>query len=179
MRDVVRRRAKPSPQPSPRGRGGQSGAPHEHQDAQSHEGGAVGHPDVARDLTLEDPRCVLQIIRRHYARYTPEMVERACGVPRDLFLQVAQTILDASGRDRTTAFCYAVAWTQHTVGSQIIGACAMLQLLLGNVGRDAGILTCKGKFETADLITGEAGFSPLIGDGPSKHGTFRAVRAGG
>ena len=54
-----------------------------------------------------------------------------------------------------------------------------VEFMLGNVGRDAGTLTCKGKFETADLITGEAGFSPLVGDGPSKHGAFKAVRTGG
>ena len=54
-----------------------------------------------------------------------------------------------------------------------------VEFMVGNVGRDAGILTCKGKFETADLITGEAGFSPLVGDGPSKHGAFKAVRTGG
>src|SRR5437588_6031781 len=52
-----------------------------------------------------------------------------------------------------------------------------VEFMLGNVGRDAGTLTCNGKFETADLITGEVEFSPLVGDGPSKHGTFRAVRA--
>ena len=51
-----------------------------------------------------------------------------------------------------------------------------VEFLIGNVGRDAGTLTCKGKFETADLITGEAEFSPLVGDGPSKLGTFKAVR---
>jgi hypothetical protein len=54
-----------------------------------------------------------------------------------------------------------------------------VEFLIGNVGRDAGTLTCNGKFETADLITGEAEFSPLVGDGPSKHGTFKAVRASG
>jgi formate dehydrogenase major subunit len=119
----------------------------QHQDAQVREGGAAtGHPTEApRDPTLQDPRCVLQIMRRHYARYTPEMVERACGVPRDLFLNVADTILSSSGRDRTTCFCYAVAWTQHTTGSQIIGAAAMLQLLLGNIGRPGGgILALRG-----------------------------------
>ena len=52
-----------------------------------------------------------------------------------------------------------------------------VEFLLGNVGRDAGMLTCKGKFETPDSITGEAEFSPLVGDRPSKHGTFKAVRA--
>src|SRR5205823_3497359 len=76
---------------------------------------------------------------------TPEMVERVCGVPRDLFLKVAQAIVDNSGRDRTTAFAYAVAWTQHTIGSQIIGCCALLQLLLGNIGRPGGgILALRG-----------------------------------
>ena len=54
-----------------------------------------------------------------------------------------------------------------------------VEFMLGNVGVDAGTLTCRGKFETADLITGEAEFSPLVGDGPSKHGTFKAVRASG
>ena len=52
-----------------------------------------------------------------------------------------------------------------------------VEFLLGNVGRDAGTLTCKGKFETADLISGEVDFSPLVGERPSKHGTFKAVRA--
>ena len=54
-----------------------------------------------------------------------------------------------------------------------------VEFQIGNVGRDAGTLTCKGKLETPDLITGEVDFSPLVGDGPSKHGTFKAVRAGG
>ena len=51
-----------------------------------------------------------------------------------------------------------------------------VEFLLGNVGRDAGTLLCKGKFETPDLITGEVEFSPLVGDRPSKHGTFKATR---
>ena|SRR5437870_4021057 len=54
-----------------------------------------------------------------------------------------------------------------------------MEFLLGNVGRDAGTLLCKGKFETPDLITGEVEFSPLVGERPSKHGTFKGVRAGG
>jgi hypothetical protein len=54
-----------------------------------------------------------------------------------------------------------------------------VEFLIGNVGRDAGTLTCKGKLETPDLITGEVEFSPLVGDGPSKHGTFKAVREKG
>jgi formate dehydrogenase major subunit len=116
------------------------------QDRQGHEGSRG--PDgagVPCDPTLQHPRCVLQVIRRHFARYTPELVEQVCGVPRALFLRVAETILANSGRDRTTAFAYAVAWTQHTVGTQMIGACALLQLLLGNIGRPGGgILALRG-----------------------------------
>ena len=52
-----------------------------------------------------------------------------------------------------------------------------VEFLLGNVGREAGTLTCKGKFETADLISGEVEFSPSVGERPSKHGTFKATRS--
>jgi formate dehydrogenase major subunit len=102
-------------------------------------------PPPPRDETLQDPRCVFQILKRHFSRYTPEMVERTTGCPRDTFLRVAQTILDNSGAERTTSFAYAVAWTQHTNGPQIIGCCALLQLLLGNFGRPgAGIMALRG-----------------------------------
>jgi formate dehydrogenase major subunit len=125
-----------------------TGAAHQpEQDQQAHEGEGGGAPPGAapRDPTLADPRCVFQVLRRHFARYTPEMVERACGVPPDLFLKVADAVLRNSGADRTTAFAYAVAWTQHTTGSQMIGACAILQLLLGNIGRPGGgILALRG-----------------------------------
>ena len=102
-------------------------------------------PPPRRDETLKNPRCVFQIVKRHFARYTPEMVERASGCPKDVFVTVAETILANSGRDKTTSFAYAVAWTQHTNGVQTIGTCAMLQLLLGNMGRPgAGILALRG-----------------------------------
>lgn len=102
-------------------------------------------PAPRRDETLADPRCVLQIVKRHFSRYTPDMVERVTGCPRDVFLKVADTILANSGADRTTSFAYAVAWTQHTNGPQIIGCCALLQLLLGNFGRPgAGIMALRG-----------------------------------
>ena len=104
------------------------------------------HRKPARtDPTLQHPRCVFQVLRRHFARYTPEMVEEVCGVPRALFLRVAETICANSGRERTTAFCYAVGWTQHTVGVQYIRTAAIVQLLLGNVGRPGGgILALRG-----------------------------------
>jgi formate dehydrogenase major subunit len=102
-------------------------------------------PPPERDETLQDPRCVFQIVKRHFARYTPEMVESVTGCPRQLFLQVAETILANSGPDRTTSFAYAVAWTQHTLGPQMIGCCALLQILLGNVGRPGGgIMALRG-----------------------------------
>ena len=90
------------------------------------------------DPTLQHPRCVYQILKKHYARYTPEMVEEICGVPQDLFLKVAETLCENSGRERTAAFVYAVGWTQHTVGVQYIRSAAIIQLLLGNMGRPGG-----------------------------------------
>ena len=90
------------------------------------------------DRTLQHPNCVYQIMKRHYARYTPEMVERVCGVPAATFERIARVYAENSGRERTTAFCYAVGWTHHTTGVQIIRACALLQGLMGNIGRPGG-----------------------------------------
>ena len=102
-------------------------------------------PALLRDETLQNPRTVFQIVKKHFSRYTPEMVEKSTGCPKDTFLKVAETILANSGADRTTSFAYAVAWTQHTYGVQIIGACALLQLLLGNIGRPgAGVMALRG-----------------------------------
>jgi formate dehydrogenase major subunit len=107
-------------------------------------GKLVGPPPV-QDPTLKKENCVFQILRRHYARYTPEMVEEVCGTPRDVFLKVAQTLYDNSGPDRTGAIVYAVGWTQHTVGVQMIRAASVVQLLLGNIGRPGGgILALRG-----------------------------------
>jgi formate dehydrogenase major subunit len=101
--------------------------------------------DIPRDPTLQHPRCVFQTLRRHYARYTPEMVERVCGVPKELFLEIANTLTANSGRERTTMLAYAVGWTQHTAGVQMIRAGAIVQLLLGNVGRPGGgIMAMRG-----------------------------------
>jgi formate dehydrogenase major subunit len=97
---------------------------------------ARGKPEL--DPTLEHPRCVWQILKRHYARYTPEMVERVCGVPQDVFAKVCELFVANSGRERTTAFVHGVGWTQHTIGSQYIRAASILQLLMGNMGRPGG-----------------------------------------
>src|SRR5215212_1839715 len=97
------------------------------------------------DDTLQNPRCVFQILRKHYSRYTPEMVERICGTPKELFLEVAEALCENSGRERTSAFVYSVGWTQHTIGVQYIRAAAIIQLLLGNIGRPGGgILALRG-----------------------------------
>ncbi len=102
-------------------------------------------PPAPRDETLRHQRCVFQIVKRHFSRYTPEMVEEVTGCPTATFVKVAETILENSGRDRTTAWAYAVGWTQHTYGPQMIGCCALLQLLLGNIGRPGGgIMALRG-----------------------------------
>ena len=94
--------------------------------------------EIAADPTLQHPRCVFQVLKRHFARYTPEMVERVCGVPADLFGDVCRAWTENSGRERTAALVYSVGWTQHTAGVQFIRAGAIIQLLLGNIGRPGG-----------------------------------------
>jgi formate dehydrogenase major subunit len=108
-------------------------------------GGAPVPAKPRRDETLTHPRCVFQVLKRHFARYTPDVVADVCGIPPEQFQKVAEALTRNSGRDRTTAFCYAVGWTQHTVGVQFIRTAAILQLLLGNIGRPGGgILALRG-----------------------------------
>jgi formate dehydrogenase major subunit len=103
-----------------------------------------GHPPHT-DPTLEHPRCVFQILKRHFRRYTPEMVAKVCGVPPALLVEVASSLIANSGRERTSAFVYSVGWTQHTVGVQYIRTASIIQLLLGNIGRPGGgILALRG-----------------------------------
>jgi formate dehydrogenase major subunit len=98
-------------------------------------------PNVAYDLALQHPRCVFQLLKRQYSRYTPEMVERITGIPKDQFLKVADlftSIRKGGDMKKVATIIYAVGWTHHTFGSQIIRTAAILQLLLGNVGRAGG-----------------------------------------
>lgn len=98
-----------------------------------------------RDETLQHPFCVYQILKRHYAAYTPEMVEQVSGCPREVFIKVAEALAKNSGRERTGAICYAVGWTHHSTGVQMIRAAAIIQSLLGNTGRPGGgILALRG-----------------------------------
>ncbi len=108
-------------------------------------GAPLEHSGVQRDETLQDPRTVFQILKRHYSRYTPEMVQEVCGISADDFTYLAKAITENSGRDRTTCWGYATGWTQHTLGAQFIRTAAILQLLLGNVGRPGGgIMALRG-----------------------------------
>jgi len=101
--------------------------------------GKLEHGDPPHtDYSLRHPRCVFQLLKKHYRRYTPEMVEEVCGIPQALFLRVCEALCENSGRERTGAFCYAVGWTQHTVGVQYIRTACIIQLLLGNIGRPGG-----------------------------------------
>jgi formate dehydrogenase major subunit len=101
-------------------------------------GGAACHPSPDTDETLQNPCCVFQVLKRHYARYTPQMVAEVTGVPEATFQKVCELITENSGRERTTAFVYSVGWTHHTIGAQNIRSASILQALLGNVGRPGG-----------------------------------------
>ncbi len=120
------------------------------------------------DPTLQHERCVFQVLKRHFAKYTPEMVEKVCGTPREAFLKVAETICENSTPERTTSLCYAVGWTQHSKGVQIIRTAAILQLLLGNMGRPGGGImalrghaTIQGSTDIATLYNILPGYLPM------------------
>jgi formate dehydrogenase major subunit len=98
-------------------------------------------PKVAYDLTLQHPRCVYQLLKQQYSRYTPEMVERITGIPKDQFVKAADlftSVRKDGDMKKVATIMYAVGWTQHSFGTQIIRTAAMLQLLLGNIGRAGG-----------------------------------------
>src|SRR5436305_2060663 len=102
-------------------------------------GGGLHHGEPPEeDQELQHPRCVFQLLKRHYARYTPEVVAENCGCSVDDFLHVAKALTENSGREKTSAFCYAVGWTQHTVGVQYIRTAAPIPQLPGNMGRPGG-----------------------------------------
>jgi formate dehydrogenase major subunit len=97
------------------------------------------------DPTLQDPRTAFQILKRHYSRYTAEMVEENCGIKPADFDYLFESVTQNSGRERTTCFAYAVGWTQHSLGAQFIRTASILQLLLGNMGRPGGgIMALRG-----------------------------------
>jgi formate dehydrogenase major subunit len=124
-------------------------------------------PSPPQDPELQNERCVFRLLQKHYQRYTPELVEQVCGTPRDVFLRVAANLYDNAGPDRSGAICYAVGWTQHTTGVQMIRAAAVLQLLLGNIGRPGGGIlalrghaTIQGSTDIATLYNIHPGYLP-------------------
>ncbi len=139
-------------------------------------GGAPTSTDPHRDDTLQHPRCVFQVLKRHFSRYTPEMVHEVCGIAPEVFAAVAEALTRNSGRERTSAFCYAVGWTHHTVGVQYIRAASILQMLLGNIGRPGGgILALRGHAS----IQGSTDIPTLFDMLPGLHpDAARAPRAG-
>ncbi len=104
--------------------------------AWDYERGSDGY--VRRDPTLQHPRCVFQLLKRHYDRYTPELVAQIAGCSVDELLRTAEIVCSTGVPERVGTIMYAVGWTMHTVGSQIIRTAAILQLLLGNIGRPGG-----------------------------------------
>ncbi len=164
--------------------------------AQGHEAGqsekaGSGGPAVGgkpqRDETLQHPRCVFQVLKRHFARYTPEMVEQICGIDRRDFALVADALTRNSGPDRTSAVCYAVGWTHHSTGVQNIRTASILQLLLGNIGRPGGgIMALRGHASIQGSTDIPTLFNLLPGYIPMPHAdqhldldTFVASDAGG
>jgi formate dehydrogenase major subunit len=146
------------------------------------EGGAG---EIAADPGLEHPRCVFQVLKRHFARYTPEMVERICGVPQELFLDVCRALTINSGRQRTGAFVYSVGWTQHTLGAQYIRTASIIQLLLGNIGRPGGGVyalrghaSIQGSTDIPTLFNLLPGYLPMPDTSHSDLASYLATVAG-
>jgi len=97
------------------------------------------------DMTLQDPRCVWNLLKAHVDIYTPDFVERVCGTPKDRYLKICEMIAECSAPDKVMTSMYALGWTQHAKGAQNIRGMAMLQLILGNVGlRGGGVNALRG-----------------------------------
>ena len=137
-------------------------------------GGGLSHGEPPEeDPELQHPRCVFQLLKKHYERYTPELVAETCGCNVEDFLQVAKALTESSGREKTGAFCYAVGWTQHTVGVQIIRTAAIIQQLLGNMGRPGGgIMALRGHASIQGSTDIPTLFNTLPGYLPMPHADF-------
>ena len=139
---------------------------------------------VKTDPTLAHPRCVYQLMKAHYARYTPEMVERVCGTPKDKFLKVCEMIGSTAAPNRAMTIMYALGWTQHSVGSQMIRAGAMMQLLLGNIGIAGGGMNAlrghsniQGLTDLGLLTNLLPGYLTLPGEKEQEYEKYITVRA--
>ena len=106
---------------------------------------ATGDGPRVRDETLQHPRCAFQLLKKHFARYTPEVAAEVCGCSVEQVIAVAEALCANSGRERTSAIVYALGWTQHTTGVQMIRTAGIIQQLLGNMGRPGGgIMAMRG-----------------------------------
>jgi formate dehydrogenase major subunit len=151
-----------------RSKGGTKGEQSGH-GAQS--GGLRGGEPPEEDLTMQHERCVFQILKRHFNRYTPELVSEICGCTVDQFLEVAETLCANSGRERTGAIVYSVGWTQHSVGVQYIRSAAIVQQLLGNIGRPGGgIMALRGHASIQGSTDMATLYNILPGYMPMPHG---------
>ena len=117
---------------------------------------------VKVDDTLQDPLCVFQQMKKHYARYTPELVSQITGTPKDQFLKVAEMLAATSAPDKVMTICYALGWTQHSVGSQNIRTMALIQLLLGNMGRPGGGINALRGHANVQGITDMCAYSEVL-----------------
>jgi formate dehydrogenase major subunit len=93
---------------------------------------------VKKDPTLQDPNCVFQLLKKHYSRYTPELVSKTTGTPKEKLIEVYKLFGSTGKPDKAGTELYAMGWTQHTVGTQNIRAMCIIQLLLGNMGIAGG-----------------------------------------
>lgn len=139
---------------------------------------------VVTDPTLENPRCVYQLMKTHYSRYTPEMVSSICGTPKDAFLKVCEMIAETSAANKTMTIMYALGWTQHSQGSQMIRTGAMVQLLLGNIGVAGGGMNAlrghsniQGLTDLGLLSNLLPGYMSLPGDAEQDYKTYIDKRA--
>ena len=93
---------------------------------------------LKRDETLQDPNCVLNVMKRHYARYTPDVVSRVTGMDKDVLMKIWEVYASTGRPDRAGSLLYALGQTQHTYGGQNCRAMCIVQLLLGNIGISGG-----------------------------------------
>ncbi len=117
---------------------------------------------VKVDDTLQNPQCVFQQMKKHYSRYTPELVSKVTGTPKDKFLKVAEMMGATSAPDKVMTICYALGWTQHSVGSQNIRTMALIQLLLGNMGRPGGGINALRGHANVQGITDMCAYSEVL-----------------
>lgn len=139
---------------------------------------------VKVDESMQDPLCVFQQLKKHYSRYTPEMVSQITGTPKDQFLKVAEMIAATSATDKVMTILYALGWTQHSVGSQNIRTMAMIQLLLGNMGRPGGGVNALRGHANVQGITDMCAYSETLSgymgaptDGDPTHAEYLEKRA--